>query len=819
MRKPVASIGYALRLAGICLPLAAVPAGITYGQSAGAGANPQLDTLVNEYCVSCHNAEDWAGSLAFDILDTGHVGEDASVWEKTAGKLRGRLMPPAGAKQPSQGSVDAVVRFLETSLDRSHEQGRVGHVPLQRLNRIEFATTIRSLIGVEIDPRQALPTEVEIHGFSNIAEALAVSPAFMEQYLSATRRAVRLAIGEPVPKMAKVFIPASVGRPTAYPLGTRANVGGRGPGMSFTHVFPADGEYRFNVTEEDNVDIGLYPRGAENPATMVILVDGVEVGRKEIGGGEWLDIADRDGAEGKKKILAMISTPARIKAGRREVAITFIDRARSLSNDAAGGGGGFGGGGRIGNMPIIQTGIEIEGPFEPAGLSMNESRAKIFVCQPKTPSEERPCAEQIARHIGTQAFRRPVTSDDMQSLMKFYDMGRSEPGGFDAGVTELVTAILSSPDFLYRAIPAPQTDGSRLLTDLELATRLSFFLWNTPPDKELVDLAAAGRLSDQAVINAQVDRMLADARANSLVEHFALAWLNLDELEKVEPLDRSFTPAVRANFETEIRMFLSSVMLENRSVVDLLTADWTFLNQDLAQYYGISGVRGPAFRRVQLDNENRFGLLGKGAVLLRTSYADRTSPVLRGAWVLERILGTPPTPPPPGVETDLSIHTGEVPTTIRARLEVHRENPTCQGCHGIIDPPGLALENFDNTGRWRDVDVAAGRTPIDASTVLTSGAKINGPVELRQYILSREDQFPMNVAKHLMLYALNREVEYFDMPVVRQIVRDAKAQNYTLASLIKGIVNSDPFRRQGAEKDKQTVVSTVADGSTVARNP
>src|SRR5690606_8818026 len=294
------------------------------------------------------------------------------------------------------------------------------------------------------------------------------------------------------------------------------------------------------------------------------------------------------------------------------------------------------------------------------------------------------------------------------------------------------------------------------------------------------------------------------------------AWLNLDELDQVEPIDRAFTPAVRANFETEIRLFLASVLLENRSVIDLLDADWTFLNQDLAQYYGVSGVRGAAFRRVQLDNPNRHGLLGKGAVLLRTSYADRTSPVVRGAWVLERLMGTPPTPPPPGVETDLSIHDGEAPTTIRARLEAHRQNPTCMGCHGIIDPPGLALENFDNTGRWRDVDAAA-RAAIDASTELSSGLKITGPVELRNFLLSREDQFPTTVVSRLMMYALNREVEYFDMPVVRQIVREAKADDYRFSTLIKGVVNSAQFRHQGSEEHQQTLASTGAGAIAVSQ--
>jgi hypothetical protein len=476
-------------------------------------------------------------------------------------------------------------------------------------------------------------------------------------------------------------------------------------------------------------------------------------------------------------------------------------------------------------VPIIQTAIEIEGPFAPHGLSMSESRAMIFVCEPKNATEERPCAEKIARHLGTEAFRRPVTDADMQLLMKFYDIGRKEAGGFDSGVTELVTAVLSSPDFLYRAIrTSPKSDESRLLSDVELASRLSFFLWSTGPDQQLIDLAAAKRLSDPQVMKSQVDRMLKDPRANALVENFALGWLNLDELDKVEPTDGGFNAAMRANFETEIRLFLSSVLLENRSVVDLLTADWTFLNEALARQYDIAGVRGAQFRRVKLTDENRFGLLGKGAFQLRTSYADRTSPVLRGAWILDKIMGTPPHPPPPNVSTDLAVKDGAKPTTVRARLEEHRQNPTCKSCHGLIDPPGLALENFDNTGRWRTMDAAA-KAPIEPRTVLSSGIELNGPVELRRYLTSRPDQFPTTVTRRLMMYALNRETEYYDMPLIRKIVGDAAASNYTFGSLINGVVNSDAFRRQGPEEHKQppqpkqTVVSSVSSGTSAAQHP
>ena len=773
--------------------------------------------VTETYCLKCHNATDWAGGVAMDTLDVTQPAAAAEVWETAAKKLRGRLMPPAGESQPSQADVDAMVAYLEGALDKAAAgQPHVGHVPIQRLNRNEFVATVRDLIGVDIDAKQALPTEVEVDGFSNIARALTMSPSFMDQYLTAARHAARLAIGEPVPKLAKVTIPATTAGASAFPLGTRG-IMPRG-GVRFSHVFPADGEYEFNIPEEDFIDMGLYPRGAQTAATLVILIDGVEVVRKDMGGAEWLEIADRDGKSGRKELLSRVASRAQVAAGRHDVVMTFIERSRALSNDATVGGGfvgGIGGGygpGRVSDIPIIQTAVEIDGPIAPHGLSFSDSRARILVCKPTVAADERPCAERIARNLATRAYRRPVNDGDVQRLMKLYDLGRQDAGGFDSGVTELVTAVLSSPDFLYRALPtSEQVTQPRLLTDLELASRLSFFMWSTGPDQTLLDLAAAHKLSQPAVMEAQVARMLKDDRAQSLVKNFALGWLSLDELEKVEPIDPSFNAAMRSNFETEIRLFLSSVLLQDRSVTDLLNADWTFVNESLARQYGINDVRGPQFRRVQLSDERRFGLLGKGAVLLHTSYADRTSPVLRGAWVLGHLIGTPPAPPPPNVNTDLGVKDGAAYTTVRARLEQHRKNPSCNACHGVIDPPGLALENFDNPGRWRDSDAAA-KAPIDSRTVLTSGKVINGPVELRRHLSATPDQFPTTVTTRLMMYALNREVEYSDMPLVRQIVRNASASNYRFSALINGIVNSDAFRRQGPEAHE-------APRQTVARTP
>jgi len=805
MRKSGTSFGYALRRVGACVPLAwlALSAGVAHGEAAGsADATKPFSDMIHGICDKCHNTTDWAGGFAFDTLDLSHPGQDPEIWEKAVTKLTGRLMPPAGQKQPSQAVIDSFLDYLETHLDASAKDRGVGHVPLERLSRDEFAASVKGLLGVDVDPKQVLPTEIEVDGFSNIARALTVSPTFMQQYLIAARHIAQTAVGEPVPKMETFFSggggggggQAGLGDPNqythkdGYPLGTRG-------GVTLTHVFPADGLYRLSFHDGDSLDAGLYPRGMETRATMVILIDDKEVARREIGGSADLALADRDGPTGRAAITAEVSNiPIQITAGAHRMTVTFIQRSWAESNDPTGAGRTFG----IG-MPIIRDGVEIKGPYSPEGLSLSASRAKIFICEPKDAAEERPCAERIARHLATEAFRRSVTQADVKWLMKFYDAGRALPGGFNAGVTELITAILASPDFMYRALSSPTVPGQSLaLNDLQLASRLSFFLWNQGPDQQLLTLAEQKQLGDPKVLDAQVARMLKDPRAQSLITDFAFSWLNFGTLDQVEPLDKAYNTAMTENFGTEARLFLSSVLLQKRSVNDLITADWTFVNDSLARQYGIPGVLGPQFRRVTLQNQNRWGLLGKGAFELRTSYADRTSPVLRGEYILDRLMGTPPHPPPPGVKMDLSFHEGQPPTTVRERLEAHRRNPTCNACHGLIDPLGLVLENFDVTGRWRTVDPET-KVPIDPLTQLASGIVLNTPSDLRRYLTRQPDRFPTVVTKRLMMYALNRELEYYDMPVVRQIVRDAAASNYTFAALITGVVNSDEFRRQGAD--------------------
>ena len=689
--------------------------------------------------------------------------------------------------------------FLERSIDSQSHAPKAAHVPIQRLNRTEYAIAVKDLLGIEINAEEHLPTEIEVDGFTNIAAALSTSPAFLEQYISVARTVAHLAVGTPNPKLASAYFPPPGDDQDGYvdgmPLGTRG-------GTRFEHSFPADGEYRITLT--DLYEGGLYPRALETEHTLVILVDRTEVFRAKVGGADDLELFDRGGAPARAEFMARFTNiPVRVAAGVHEVVVTFIERSRASTDEPIFGFTPYGGFSFRGQMrvPRVSGGIKVEGPFGATGLSRTASREKIFVCQPESASEERACAERITATLARRAFRRPVDQNDVDRLMPFYETGRQNLGSFDGGIEHLLTALLASPDFLYRGLDGPGNAGDSEIyerSDLDLASRLSFFLWSQGPDEELLELASAGRLRDTGVLQAQAKRLLADPRARALVTGFALAWLNVDELEAVDPDDRlfpEFSEELRADFETEIELFLSSVLLEDENVQTLLTANHTFLNERLARHYGVAGVRGPQFRRVTLEDERRYGLLGKAAVLLRTSYGDRTSPVLRGAWVLEKLMATPPTPPPAGVETDLSTPAGEQPKTIRVRLERHRTAPNCNACHGVIDPYGLALENFTVTGRWREHDREADAS-IDAKTALPGGAVIEGPVELREALLRRDDQFVQALTQKLMMYALGRELEYHDMPQVRAVVRAAAKDDYRLSAIVAGIVSSEAFRMQ-----------------------
>ncbi len=749
-------------------------------------------TLLDSFCADCHNFEEWAGGVAFDIFGPEDVAAEAATFEEAVRKLRGRLMPPPGAAQPDQAAIDSFVEWMEAYLDASNPVHAAGYVPIHRLNRIEYAVAVKGLLDVDIDPG-ILPTEIEIHGFDNIAHALAVSPAFLDQYLGAARMVARLAVGDPEPRMSIEVYPVTSSAQGAYqpgfPLGTRG-------GVKFTHVFPVDGEYRLNVLD---VDAGLYPRAMETQHTMVVLVGGEEVFRTDLGGEHDLALVDRTGPEGRAEIIERVSNiPFHVPAGPHEIIVTFIERSRAMSDDPH---GGFGGGGGFGGRGArILDGVEVRGPYEITGLSLSPSRERIFICEPAAAPEERACAERIAENLARRAFRRPVTEDDVATLMPFYEAGRADGAGFNKGVEHLVAAVLASPDFLYRTItpPAELETESFVLSDLELASRLSFFLWSQGPDEALIQAAESGDLSRPDVMEAQVRRMLADPRAATLVDNFSLKWLNLGDLSVTDPNPRrfpGFNTALRNAFATELRLFLSSILLEERSIQDLLTADHTYVNEALARHYGMDDVFGAQFRRVTLEDDARHGLLGKAAFLLRTSYGDRTSPVLRGAWVLEKLMGTPPSPPPPNVETDLTIPEDQQQFTIRLLLEQHRAEPSCNACHGVIDPIGLALENFDVTGRWRDVDIFAGE-PIDASTIMPDGTAIEGVSDLRRELASRPDHFAQAFTETLMMYALGRELQYYDMPEVRGIVRASAEDDYRLSAIALGIVNSNAFRRQ-----------------------
>ena len=756
--------------------------------------------MIKTYCAGCHSSQAKMGGLALDAMQVQAAAEHPEIWEKVIRKLRGRLMPPPGANQPEQKDIDSFVAWMENRLDTQAKGPKAGYVGIQRLTRTEYVAAVKALVGVDVTAKDVLPQDVSVDGFDNIVSALSVSPTFVEQYVESARTIAKKAVGDT--SLDNVMYPLNANRGgEAMPLGLRDG------GLRLKHNFTADGEYRFKVHFPDGT-LGLYTGSLENEATLVIMVDGKIMFKKAIGGVDDLMLNNRKAGDGRAQIQDRFDKiPLQIQAGVREVVVGFIDRSRfeSISNQ---GGGGFGGGG----LPNFDN-IEITGPYKTTGVS-TLSRRLIYVCDPKSAGET-PCAKQITENLARRAFRRQVSETDISALMRFYETGRKEGGSFDKGIERLVAAVLASPEFLYRTIRGVQAAraGEVTLTDFELATRLSFFIWNTGPDDELLKLAASKELSKPAVMDVQVKRMLADPRATTLATNFAMKWLGLTELETIKPDQQIFTAfndQLKKDLVTEVEVFITHVLLENRPLVELLTSDETYLNDRVARHYGLTGINGAQFRWVKLTDKNRLGLLGKGAVLIKTSYPNRTSPVLRGAWVLDKIIGTPPTPPPPGVETDLNPKQGETPKTVRARLEQHRANATCRQCHGVIDPMGLALENFDAVGQFRTVDRQAENAPIDVSTVLPSGLPLNGPAELREYLASNPSKFAQAFTEKLMMYAVNRELEYFDMPQVRAVIRNAAKDNFTLYSIVQGIVRSDAFMKQGPPSAPKATGTKVA---------
>jgi hypothetical protein len=772
--------------------------------------------MLNTYCEKCHNSTDWTGGIAFDTMQPDGIPDDAKVWEAAVSKLRGRMMPPPGEKQPDQGSIDSFVSWMEGNLDKAAAaHPDAGYVSLHRLNRVEYARAVRDLLNVEVDPVELLPQDTKSDGFDNVASVLKVSPTFLDQYISAARTTAALAVGSAHASQAIVTYRAGAHDQAFHveglPLGTRG-------GMSVVHNFLADGTYTFNFS----VGSGLgYIGDLGQEHKVVFLIDGRQVFERSIGGPSDLKDADQKQQEASKEFAARfrgIKLP--VTAGPHQLVLTFVQRAESESDDWLASFNPMGG---IGGLPRI-GGIEINGPVDVTGLSETPSRAKIFTCRPTDASQELPCAKQILTSLMRDAYRRPVTDEDLAAPLHFFDVGR-QGKDFDAGIQNAIVAILSSPKFLYRAETDPQVTVTQTdthvgapatnvkvsstqpaayhLSDLELASRLSFFLWSQGPDPELLNVAVSNTLHEPAVLDAQVRRMLADPRASALITNFAFQWLQVDSMDKIQAdpnVFPYFDEDLRVAFRKEMELFVGSILLQDRPVTDLLTANWTFLNERLALHYGIRNVRGSEFRRVELSDSHRFGLLGKGAILMGTSYANRTAPVLRGAWVLEVITGTPPHAPPPAIPALKENVPGAKPLTIRERMEMHRSQPSCNACHGIMDPIGMSLENFDAMGKWQTKDAETG-TLIDTAGKMADGMAVSGPDDLRKALAARPDQFTQTLTVNLMTYALGRSVEYFDMPVVRQIVRNADHNGDRFAAIVMGIVGSPEFQTQQPHSD------------------
>ena len=627
-------------------------------------------------------------------------------------------------------------------------------------------------------------------GFDNIAAVLRTSPTFLDEFITTARNVSRQAIGRVTAKPSSRAYRAGAGLQLEHqdglPLGTRG-------GMLVTHYFPADGEYDFNIRDFYFGGAGYVTR-VDAPHTVILTIDDVRVFQGTVGGPVDLQAVDQRQAEAADELQARFNhIRVRIKAGPHQVGVAFVQRSFAESDSPLQ---------PIAELPEMERyptipGFDVSGPFNVTGVGDTESRRRIFICRPASPAEEEPCARRILANLATQAFRRPVTAADLEPPMRFYAMGR-EAGDFEAGIESGLTSILSSTKFLFRAeaAPAGSHPGSVYrLNDLQLASRLSFFLWSEGPDQQLLDVAAAGSLHDPKVLDAQIQRLLKDPRSRSLIDNFAFQWLNIPKIDTIEPdpvLYPDFTPDLRAAFREEMRRFLDSVLRSDRSVLELLSSDRTFLNETLARNYGVPDIRGDQFREVRLTDPSRWGLLGKGAVLMATSYGNRTAPVLRGAWILENITGTPPSAPPPGVGALKETEPGKEAQTVRVRLERHRQNPSCNACHGVMDPLGFALENFDVVGAWRNTDRDAG-SPIDSSGQLADGTHVSGPAQLRAALLARPDQFVQTLTEKLMTFALGRAVTYQDMPTVRATVRRAAADHFRFADIVAGIVESDAF--------------------------
>ena len=777
---------------GLALWVSTAFGSVAFGQTSS--EPPSLESqkaLVEQYCSGCHNDVELAGNMSLTELDLEHVDQNSVLAEKLIRKLRAGLMPPAGVERPEAASLNAFAAALEAGVDRAAALEPYVDVPeLHRVNRTEYKNAVRDLLDIEVDVTELLPRDAITGGFDNMADALTVTPALMAGYVRAAETIARLALGdaEAPTSMVSYAIPRvenQLEHVEGTPFGTRG-------GSVVVHNFPADGEYSFKIDLYHWYTGSLIgyrlPDNLEDQQ-IDVSIDGTRVALIDIDPG----IQDYDGG--------MHTEPVHVKAGPRRVAVAFISKFEgpvedrywlvdqtlvdvSIANHPG-----------MSSLPHLKT-FNITGPMNASGVSDTPSRQKIFTCRPANAGMEASCAEQIISRLARGAFRRPVVAEDMESLMDFYREGHAE-GGFEIGVRMALQALLAKPEFVFRfeRLPSDVAPGETYrVSDLELASRLSFFLWSSAPDDELISLANEGRLRDSAVLQGQVRRMLADSRSRTLTENFAGQWLRLKAVEEVNPEGLTFpnfTRTLARAMRTEIELFFDSIVREDRDVFDLLTEDYTFVNQILAEHYGIPNVAGTRFERVQISDPNRAGLIGKAGWLTMTSLPNRTSPVARGKYVLEVLVGTPPPNPPAVVPPLKEAARNEKELSVRERMVQHRANPACSACHQIMDPIGLALENFDPIGRWRGVD---GGFTIDASATMYDGTALDGPAGVREAVLNRPGAFIGNFAEQLLAYGLGRVLDHQDMPTVRSITRAAARNDNRFSSFVMGIVENPAFQ-------------------------
>jgi mono/diheme cytochrome c family protein len=793
--------------------------------SSATGDRQTQQAVLSKYCFTCHNQKLKTGGLALDTLDLSQVGAHAEEWEKVVRKVRTGAMPPVGRARPDKPAATNLVTWLETELDTAAAAHlNPGRTSLQRLNRREYANAVRDLLAVEIDAASILPADVAGHGFDNNADALTLSPALTERYLGAAAKISQMALGRPrgLPTPETIFVPTDSNQ--GLRVSDDLPFGSRG-GIVFNYFFPADGEYQFEMRPRETGVSGGFEGVTEEPHQLYLSIDGAQVWNGRIGGPEFARArgggpaaaVDYGGGERDQKVAEMLRFKVPVKAGHHLVQVYFAQKTsayiedlfdRSVHREPYRKGQG---------QPNLST-VTIAGPLQgTAVVTESESRRKILTCLPRQSGEAAKagqpasandggiCARKIISTIARGAYRRPLTTDDIQVLMESYRDGANR-GGFESGLEMAIRTILVSPDFLFRLESEPasvRTNEAFRVSDIDLASRLSFFLWSSVPDEELLRAAEKKTLQKPEVLQQQVRRMLADPRSQALVDNFAGQWLHIRNVAGHQPSPEvlfHYDDNLRRAFEQETKLFFASIIRENRSVLDLLDADYTYVDERLAKHYGIPGVYGERFRRVSLPPDSpRRGLMGKGSILMSTSYPNRTSPVIRGKWILENIFGSPPPPPPPNVPELKDERDPRKILPMREQMAAHRKNPVCAGCHAQMDQLGFSLENFDGIGEWRDAYTSGAK--VDASGELPDGTKFNGPAELRQVLMKHSDEFLTTMTEKLLIYALGRGLEASDAPAVRKIKRDAARENLRFGALIQGVVTSVPFQMKTAHAD------------------